>query len=460
MHQSNAEEFNTWYDSFIKQTGGLKVPPYWFEQVEKQHVSLRDKLDGLRKSFKVELDTTEAQCKFADIAKEGREIYTLIPNYFSHYGYSLAILQQATLTVGSEVGMKVSKHISTWMDRSSVDKDVKEQVCILISKLGNIWSKSRSKKDELYVTVSTTPKAFALIGHYGPDNGSCFRQCAQNQLHKYRLGAFLNSCVILVSRQPIEEKIAPPTVITRFWAAANDKVNIISVCNAYISADYPSHGNIYIAVEKAISELCGAEIAKIPNAVSISGQATYLNGGHFVLHDKSLKSVGRQDLAISTERLEEVIKCPLCGITSIRDKSKIIDGNHACYECAAKAKYCEYSKQYTVKPMIPAIDEKGNKIEVCKTALDQKFFKCMMTKEYHHMDNHALFKGGFVSLLWLKANGMIKCPYCDLYDYPKEFKINKDVFEDKKVCSQCQYISKNVELDDIWDFEPEELVVA
>lgn len=449
----NREEFYKWFDkSFMqKNAAGILVDNEWYDRVEKSHEEIRAKLGGVRKIQKIELDNVDPVCSWKDIAPYASHLYTLIPDYFSKYQIGIGDMVRPIIPKDKKPkGCKFGKHIATWISwnkkeirGTEKDKTINDLIC----KIGGAWAAAKSRKDTLYVNISTSPVAFSYIGAYGPDNGSCFRQGAQNHHHKFILGQNQHTFVIIVSSKEQEETFNDANNIARIWGVCNSDMSEIILSNRYILQTYSQHGNINKAIEVAFSNITGLKYSTHnvgKGGIRIDG--AYQNADTYALTTVK-KDIKDKVVKFDITNFDSIGKCRNDGHFGQNGKTIfIVDGYYYCRICMEKmgAKFCEYSKTWTTKPLVEVFDKNYNKIRISQSILNNEFIKCSKTNEWHHCNNViSLDSMQWVSKRFLEKSNLKNCPYCNAYQETESFKINNDILEDIAVCGNCATIKKS-----------------
>ncbi len=262
--ESDKDDFVSWFGDFVDTFGGSRPENYnkWFDMVEENHVQIRRLLGGVKKHFVVKITD-----KVADADEDACEpmvnaITKNLPYYLSDYGMVKADLLKPMIS-----GIKTSKHISYYLASRRPGVKEKKEVETAIAKLGEEWAKSKTVEQEITCTITTDPKAFCLLGHYGPDNCSCFRQTAGNARHKYNLGAISNTFVVLFRSGNIvvDEPQNSKNTLARMWGFYNPKDDVLNFCNYYKDRDL-TDGNAIEALRQVCADMLEVDEKKIKRA--------------------------------------------------------------------------------------------------------------------------------------------------------------------------------------------------
>ncbi len=254
--KSDYKEFHSWFQEFIEREKGYRPENIhsWFKSVEENHNELRKLIGGVRKHFIVRMEDTQSP---ADIIACKPYIDSIRDN-MSTYIDGVHVKYSDMLNANMPTGIKTSKHIMQYAANLSkiglLKPECRKNVEKAVAKLGEQWAKAKTHKQEITVTISTAPKAFALIGHYGPDDCSCFRQGNTNAQHKFNLAVLSNTFVALFREGNIivDEPKDSKNVRARMWGFYNPMDEVINFCNFYRQGQFPN-GNAL----SALKEVCG-----------------------------------------------------------------------------------------------------------------------------------------------------------------------------------------------------------
>lgn len=169
----------------------------FIEEVESNHEGIRNILGGDSKEIDIQM-TFENQSDKYDLA-----VVSSIKTY---------ILTYTRLTVSDEeiiankVGrISLSKHCLRAMDRMRKDglyrqSDVDIRIRIINENIARLH-RDVASDGEYRVEITTRPKDFLKLGHYGDiDSQSCFGDDRCNRHNKFNLGVFKDSFVIKIYR--------------------------------------------------------------------------------------------------------------------------------------------------------------------------------------------------------------------------------------------------------------------
>jgi hypothetical protein len=451
MFTCDKDEFLKWQQDFINRNGGIKVPHTWFDEVEANHAALREKLGGVTKVFTIEFKESIIDLDFKIIHPLTWDLVTLIPRYFHEYKLRRIDLKIPVVQSGKQFGMRRAKHIQFWMKKNNVSEDIIKVVNNILSKLGEHWSAAKTKDIVMKVMISTDPKAFSMIGHYGPDNGSCFRQRSSNQLHKYHLGRYLNSYVVLVGETDnlmVEDTINNPNAIvkSRAWGLANKDLTIYSVLNNYTQTSYHI-GNVYNALSMAFGELLGIknnvpEIydgrVKVTNAYQNSGFIRSFCTKETIFED--------QDFVLTRYNTNDMCTCYRCSSQIFREDSTVVDDNRVCSSCLSKIAVCFVTKKPTLQSYDAKIDGQIVKISY-RLVSNGQFRKCEYNLVYYPANEIVeLRDGSNCSKEAAEKLSYKPCPSCNLWAHWSRFRdepFPENPEKPNKICIFCVNLVKN-----------------
>jgi hypothetical protein len=239
------DEFISWHKEFVvKHSKAYTGKSYgveasyspnvkeWVERVDKSHIKLRDKIGGVTKTYAV--CTSDApQAPLSTVESAMCPISKIIPDYYAEY--SLSYVDFRTPQLNKLKNRSGSKHILQYARRIKTPEDQLKELERAVERLGQIWAQYKTREERLYITLSTDPKAFSLLGRYQIDRSSCFRQGDFNSDKKYTLGAHENTFVALFHKKP-EYKLEEDSgdfVARSMGMVTGDNLNIVNIFNHY-----------------------------------------------------------------------------------------------------------------------------------------------------------------------------------------------------------------------------------
>lgn len=203
------KDFLAWHGDFVKRfaakgdTYGGSSTSYkpkdmdeWLDLVEKNHENLRKKLGGVSRTFKIGIkDAQPTAAPFQQVYDIMVQVCRIMPDYFNKYYLSHEQFQQPKLA--SQKNISGTKHILGYADRSKLEADKRKELEKLTEQLGQLWKQTcKAPKGEGYITLTTDPKAYCLIGRLKCCGYSCFGQGNFNSDKKYALGIHKDSFIV------------------------------------------------------------------------------------------------------------------------------------------------------------------------------------------------------------------------------------------------------------------------
>jgi hypothetical protein len=230
--KDNPEEFFGWFAKFHNKERGYAPGsvPAFFDNVEKKHADIREIINGVRVNNEFVLDNIRLQPDAAKIDPLIDELSRVLPYYLVDNLFERAVLYKPNL----DNGMRTGKHIAQYAARNYPSSYI-ERVNNIVSKLGECWANTKTITVTLNTTLSTSAKAFVMLGHYGPDNASCFGQTGCNAINKFTLAECKNTFVFLIKDK--EGRIYEPTnsknTLARLWGFMDIENKVVNFCNYY-----------------------------------------------------------------------------------------------------------------------------------------------------------------------------------------------------------------------------------
>jgi hypothetical protein len=212
-----SKEFLEWHKEFVEQCakggysyGESKPSPKWcpkdmqewLDLIDKNHEKLREKIGGISKTTFIDPsknDEDEVVAPYQSVYDIMYYINYYMPGYYEKYGLTHEDFQHQKLKKLKNIG--ATKHILGYAKRAKVDEGKLAEVEKYVERLGQLFKKAKARKVKGYITMTTEPKAFCLLGQFGFDGG-CFAQGSFNSDKKYGLGVTENSFVLLIHSEP------------------------------------------------------------------------------------------------------------------------------------------------------------------------------------------------------------------------------------------------------------------
>lgn len=228
-----------WYKNFFDRNGFTNDHidfSRWVSKSEGSHKNLLKKFGSsyLQRDFIIDGSPVVSNHDILDIAES---IKSIIPQYFKNYGLSPIDIVSPTIRRGDHNIIKTSKHLCSFVRSEEAYGHLSKSQVFAINKyiadLGKHWKSNKLQHGSYTVTMCFDPKSFLLLGHYGPDSSSCFRQMSSSELHKFCIGQTENTFVILI-RNNNTDTFPPNKNHARIWGHLNTNDDIWNFCNLYL----------------------------------------------------------------------------------------------------------------------------------------------------------------------------------------------------------------------------------
>lgn len=229
------------------------------------------------------------------------QILKIMPKFAGHYAITSAILKWPMYSLMIDVSgrskkrdIRTSSFITGYAEKfAKISDEDRKNLNKILEQLGQHWAKLRDVNKEFVVKLTTSPTAFTMIGHYGPDDKSCFRHGKENWKHKYKLATYQDTFVFLISAK--ENDSNKYKVLSRQWGFYND--GLFNICNLYFAKLNET------IVEKinhlVFSHLLNKDIKLHKNLINIDRKAqVYHNTGKhdWTFASKEICAIGTQTL--------------------------------------------------------------------------------------------------------------------------------------------------------------------
>ena len=282
------DQYNNWKNGFVDRHTGINPNKRWFNSVQSAHKDLRNFIGGIRYSLDIEIKQNDQDSLPRNIREDfldqiACEIgYELLESIFDEDPINVIGNTYATYN-GRQV--KVSKHIRTNTKREwGKDSPRLNIVDDLLSSLGQKIEQWQPKDRECTVEMYTSAKSFMMLGHYGCDTCSCFKQGGERQYDKINLGQTKNTFVLVIKDHNTEKKND-----IRCWGFANADFSNFTVTNAYFNSG--SHGVIRSALRKLLKEITSINYNSFDRCITNeedSCNGVYLNFDDLTLTTQSI----------------------------------------------------------------------------------------------------------------------------------------------------------------------------
>lgn len=241
------KDFLKWHKDFVKRfanngdaakydTAGDYHPKdmdEWLGLVDKNHTKIREKLGGTSKTFKIGIkDAEPTRAPYQSVHDIMSEVIRIMPQYFYTYYLYYECFQQPKLTAYKNISG--TKHILGYADRIKLEADKRKELEKLTERLGQLWAQTcKAPKSEGYITITTDPKAFCVLGRLTTDGYSCFGQGNFNSDKKYALAIHNDSFVVLAheNEQLKLEDEKDNNVVARALGVMTKKMSVMNTLN-------------------------------------------------------------------------------------------------------------------------------------------------------------------------------------------------------------------------------------
>lgn len=396
-------DFLEWFDrgekSFILRNGGMHpmLNRTWAKLVDQNHQNLRNFLGGTLIERKVEIQADVGSVSLDEIIDQVTIIKNILPEYLHHNGFAEQVFTESTIRDGTHNAIKVGKHISNyahvWLRNnftSSAEIDSKNKaIGQAMSKIGAVFAKKKTCSQTLYVTLSTTAKSFALLGHYGPDEDSCFRQGSDKTNHKYTLGANKDTFVLTIAHLDKKGSIRN---VGRLIGFASADFKVFNVFNLYSKKEL-SEANAIKTLEVFFSELLQSEVLMAENASAIK---KYDKEGDIIFHNKygrwsflpmNFKPTSEHFFLNATELFKrDACICSLCSDEISTEQALEIDDIIACRECADRLERCVITRIPHIERCMGSIELNNGKVISVYKKIAELYKRCPECRTGHNKD--------------------------------------------------------------------------
>lgn len=384
--EKTVQDFSNWLNSgFLKRNPNGWTPvnlDKWFTCVNKGHTDIRSLLKDniVQKNYYIASGQKEIDIESNAVQTLINKLLALEPSFLKNLALTKEDFKLPTIANGTHNARKLSKELSRYFRDVFYNKPtVLAEVDKIISTLGELWAKSKTNACDLEITLSTNAKAFALLGHYGPDKDSCFRQGSTSPYDKWIFAQSKNTFVISVSKANEKKKLKRENVARALGWFEN---NTFHVRNYYFSPGF-HEGDFLELLSLFFSELLNTKVIMRENYALLSN--TSYNGWTFYQNNYGNWSFGSNpqesylDLNLNGILCHE---CEKCHRKFKDDKHfKNIDTLHVCDYCYNVANVCEVSGIRTFEELVPIIDAYGNEISVHST-IAATYKKCTICNNH------------------------------------------------------------------------------
>lgn len=339
-------DFKKWYEEYTKPYDKQNVKldiDTWFEKVDRNHSIIRRMIGGstaehLNINYKNPKEHISNEM-ISDIIIQIERISSDVQHLSVLLNRSMLKKPRYELDDGRKkqemsTSTYINKYIMNALKNLHTSKDellrVQNSLNTIFSSVGVAWS-ILGKEITVDVEIKTEPESFVKLGHYGPDNGSCFRFGGENVFHKFVLGQANDTFVLLVKKDSIP--------IARYWGFFNKDHETINLCNGYYTGIDKEYTDFVIS--KFIMEKFKLK-NKHKGCIDIDPDLIYHNERRPELtfsHADFLS--GKQELTIDTEGLFEMIECHGCGEIVRSDRCIASNESLYCRDCFEATMMCD-----------------------------------------------------------------------------------------------------------------------
>ena len=392
------KELSKWYNSFNTYcTSKIYLEDNYFNKCLENHKEINKILGNEIYERKIEIDSsTDSSLIIPYIESSYAQLQCLISEYF--YKYNLRIdsfLTPGYINPNNNKVISWGKHIHGYLKKNEYSEDFINQVNNVVSNFFQKLEGSKKNKITLYVYLITKPQAFCQIGIYGPDNSSCFRYNAINEVHKYIIGQTKNSFVGLISKVPINIDtyfLEKKEILCRFFGVLqniNDN-NIFDVFNIYKNS--LTEATVTEVLKETFSNIFKSEISIIKNRFMIKGIFQNKNENFSIIKKDS--NFEGHFIEMDKDGLNNLTKCVHC--YKCDDKVKQLENTFYCMKCinsyyGVNCPVCEFSNNYSKSGLNEARDCQNKKIMISQHTIDFFFRLCSKTGLYYRHED--LIKG-------------------------------------------------------------------
>lgn len=380
------EKFQRWFVAdFMGRNGGFCPTDLlrWHTKVSKAHASLRHKMKCVKAQALIKLTSGQKIPSEQVIKPIADKIQKLIPEYLTHYSFEPNIFQNPlipSINHGTHKTVKLTKHIANFtLENFGANKT--REVDKHLSELGNIWSKYKTSDTELEITFSTTAKGFSLLGHYGPDKDSCFRQQSDKTTDKFTLGQTKDTFIITIAK--FDKDKNKYKNVARCFGFANNNFQAFNLCNYYFKNTF-REGDALESIKFFLEQLFDIKLTLHSKLIKITDGVYHNPYGNWSFLTENYAG-GSQVLRPDQFGIT-LFKCERCRTVSSNYIHWCnIDDLLVCQDCIGKASVCGLTAKRTFKNLVKVTIKNGLEINIHPDYVDSNFDKCKDCKEYHEV---------------------------------------------------------------------------
>lgn len=337
-----ATDWNSWVKAFGNQLANYldNRPIGLYRLIQKHHASLSQKL-GVESVFHQTIRITNQMGQLAPSAELSRlqnDLYKAIPNFFD--GNNIAIGQLASPYWNKQIRdrqnilkhrkIRFQKAISLYISNNPTSSSAKQVVARCLDDLSRLWSTLKIDDVSFETYLVFDPRIFFYLGHFGCDQGSCFKSGSCNQAHKEHLSLINNSFVFIINDKLIDIyeifKHKAWLVSARLWGIYDSEIDVFHLSNFYGTAKITRELSISIASK--FFETISSEYQRHNNVLEVNTNFLYQNRSNasninyfslsFAKQNKGPKPKDPFVPACFPAKMS-VYNCPVCGHTEFTD---------------------------------------------------------------------------------------------------------------------------------------------
>lgn len=367
MSDEELKDFYEWYiDSpkafLVKHKSNFPFNSFsnWIRRIDLAHEDVRDFLGDKIVSVKSEIKEGQDPVDWSQFPDVKKEIETNLSDFLERHGLDVNEgFKYPTYALAQHKVTKLSKSITRHYQGTEQELTVQK----LISKIGDIWSKHRSKKQDAYVTVSTTPKGFVLLGHYLPDKDSCFREGSDKTEHKYILSQTKDTVVVTISQ--LDEEKNKQRNIARLFGFIDTETKSFFMTNCYCKKG-TQEGDIISILQNSFEKISGCKLKYQEGSIHFDRDRDVIYQNKFGRWDfVSDKHIEYNKPTTNMREIYGSTHCPVLGHSEKDDSNWNFIDDKWCSSKAQESCYqCFISGKFTTKNLPKVKDDNGLDVRV------------------------------------------------------------------------------------------------
>ena len=392
-HPDSWTEFSEWIEKFKAHHGGFF--PYdterWWKECEESHKDLRGFLGGIRREAVYNLKSQQNAVSKKEAKPIIDNLLAFAPGYLQDYGFTDDVFLLPYIQQGTHQAFKTGKHFKTYAEMRTSNPAFLKEIDKLLASLGELWARARVSDTQLEITLSTSPKSFVLMGHYGPDSDSCFRNGSDKTADKFVVGQTENTFTISISKaRPGKKNLN----VARCFGFFDSEFKSASICNYYNSPGFLEGDGLEV-IRLLLQELWQDDVSFHEDKVMILHGKPYHKDlgiyhnpyGNWAFSKGKNSSYPEQNLVPNTHLIKTFI-CPYCGINQVgRIMSPAagwsqVDDLYVCKRCVGVSNVCEVSGRRTFQPLVEVLNA-DNDTAMAHPEVAAEMKKCELCKKPH-----------------------------------------------------------------------------